>query len=81
MPCLSRTGVSCDNGCGGENMLNNKRGNVFVVAVVVLVTVAVIMGACLLVFGEYLIPLIQDAAPYSYLTVLVVVLAAIFFLA
>ena len=61
-------------------MLNNKQGNVFVVAAVVIVTVAVIVGVSLLVFGEFLIPLMQEAMPYSYLTVLVVILAAIFFL-
>ncbi len=65
---------------GVRLMLNNKQGNVFVVAVVVVLTVAVIVGVSLLVFGEYLIPLMQEGMPYSYLTVLVVILAAIFFL-
>ena len=60
-------------------MLNNRHGNVFVVAGVIVLTLAIIIGACVLVFGDYLIPLMQDAAPYSYLTVLVVILAIFFF--
>ncbi|MBR3317094.1 MAG: hypothetical protein IKG21_04655 [Atopobiaceae bacterium] len=60
-------------------MLNNRRQNVLVLGFVILFTVAIIVGLCLLIFGEYLIPLMINTAPYSYLTVLVVVLAIFFF--
>ena len=60
-------------------MLNNRRQNVLVLGGVILLTVAIIVGLCLLIFGEYLIPLMINTAPYSYLTVLVVVLAIFFF--
>lgn len=60
-------------------MLNNRRQNVLVLGGVILFTVAIIVGLCLLIFGEYLIPLMINTAPYSYLTVLVVVLAIFFF--
>ena len=60
-------------------MLNDRHGNVYVVLGVILLACAVIIGACVLIFGDYLIPLMRDAAPYSYLTVLVVVLAIFFF--
>lgn len=62
-------------------MSNGSRRNVFVVAAVILLAVAVIVGVCLLIFGEYLIPLMLDTAPYSYLTVVVVVLGLFFFFA
>lgn len=61
-------------------MLDDKRRNVLVLGGVILLTVAVIVGLCLLIFGEYLIPLMLDTAPYSYLTVLVVILALFFFI-
>jgi Na+-driven multidrug efflux pump len=60
-------------------VMEGKHRNVFVVAAVILLTTALIIGISLLIFGEYLIPLVLDTAPYSYLTVLVVVLAAFFF--
>ena len=62
-------------------MFNNGHRNVFLVLGVILFASAVIIGIFLLVFGDYLIPLVQEAAPYSYLTVLVVVLALFFFFA
>ena len=54
--------------------------NVVVVYGVMLLALAVIVAICFLVFGDYLIPLMLDAAPYSYLTVFVVVVALFFFL-
>lgn len=62
-------------------MFNNRQRNVFLVLGVILLASAVIIGIVLLVFGDYLIPLVKEAAPYSYLTVLVVVLALFFFFA
>ncbi len=62
-------------------MLKNKQGNVVVLLLAIAAAIAVIVGTCLLIFGEYLIPLMQSAAPYSYLTVLVVFLAILFFAA
>ena len=60
-------------------MFNNKRNNVVLVALAIILACAVIVGVGLLVFGDFIIPLVKEAAPYSYLTVLVVILAALFF--
>ncbi|MBR3159478.1 MAG: hypothetical protein IKG18_12860 [Atopobiaceae bacterium] len=62
-------------------MLDNKQGNVVVLVVAIVVALAVIVAVGLLIFGDYLIPIMQGAAPYSYLTVLVVFLAILFFAA
>ena len=62
-------------------MFNNRQRNVFLVLAVILCACAVIIGIFLLVFGDYLIPLVQETAPYSYLTLLVVILAFFFFFA
>lgn len=60
-------------------MIGGGQRNVIIVAAVILLAVAIIVGTCVIVFGDYLIPLMNDAAPYSYLTVLVVILAVFFF--
>jgi hypothetical protein len=65
----------------GVRMLNNKRGNVFVMAGVVVLTSAVIIGVCLLIFGQYIIPAMADGAPYSYMLIVLLVVLAVFFFA
>ncbi len=60
-------------------VLGNGRRNTLIMVGVILLALAVIIAACMLIFGDYLIPLVVDNAPYSYITVLVVVLALFFF--
>ena len=61
-------------------MLANGRRNTLIMAIVIMLSLAVIVGVCMLIFGDYLIPLTVDSAPYSYAVVLVVVLAVFFFM-
>ena len=60
-------------------VLGNGRRNTLIMVGVILLALAVIIAACMLIFGDYLIPLVVDNAPYSSITVLVVVLALFFF--